>query len=183
VTRPRPGRGAGTRDGSQVVCSHRPDASESWEDSLRRAVGPRCVVLGIGNRLRGDDAAGCLVAEALMQRGFGRVLDCGETPENYLGKVAESEPSDVLFVDAVDFDAEPGTVWLFGAESFQVQSLSTHSAGLGPLVDFLRGSCGAVCRVLAVQPAGLARGADLSEPVREAVERIVASDVWGDLLA
>ncbi len=117
-----------------------------------------------------------------MSRGFARVLDCGQTPENYLGKVAQLQPSSVLFVDSVDFDADPGVVRLFSADRFEVQGLSTHSPGLSPLTDFLGGSCGAVCLVLAIQPARVAHGGGLSDPVRQAVERIVSSDVWAALL-
>ncbi len=152
--------------------------AQSWEEELRHHLRPGFVVLGVGSRLRGDDAAGPIVAQRLAERGLPGAFDCGGVPENYLGKIEKIQPADILFVDVVDFDEAPGAVRLFGGESFQVQSISTHSAGLSPLMDFLAASCEAVCWVLAIQPADLTYGADLSEPVRRAVEEIVSSPVW-----
>ena len=152
----------------------------SWQDEVRHHLRPGYVVLGIGNRLRGDDGAGSIIAERLAQRGFTNAFDCGGVPENFLGKVARLQPPDILFVDAVDFDAEPGAIGFFGGESFQAQSISTHAAGLSPALEFLAAECDAVCWVLAIQPADVAYGADLSGPVERAIEKIASSDVWSE---
>ena len=49
------------------------------------------MILGIGNPLRGDDAVGLKVIQNLSGRIPGNVLllECGMTPENYLGKIEE----------------------------------------------------------------------------------------------
>ncbi|KPK62274.1 MAG: hypothetical protein AMK73_06415, partial [Planctomycetes bacterium SM23_32] len=98
--------------------------------------------------------------------------------ENFLGKIEAIQPADILFVDAVEFGGPPGAIGFFGGERFEVQSVSTHSAGLSPLMDFLDQACKAVCYVLAVQPADTGYEAQMSEPVRRAVEEIVSSPVW-----
>jgi len=155
-----------------------PKGASSWEDEIRHHLRPGFVLLGVGSRMRGDDGAGSVVAERLAARGVPNAFDCGGVPENYAGLVAKLQPPDVLFVDAVDFGKPPGSVELFGGQSFQAQSVSTHSAGLSPLIEFLGASCSALCWVLAIQPADLAHGADLSPAVQKAVEQIVLSDVW-----
>ncbi|MFO8007432.1 MAG: hydrogenase 3 maturation endopeptidase HyCI [Candidatus Brocadiia bacterium] len=157
-----------------------PDAEEAsdWEDELRHHLRPGFVVLGIGSRLRGDDAVGAVVAERLAQAGLERALDCGGVPENFLGRIERLEPRDILFVDAVDFGGEPGQIAFFGGEKFAPQSVSTHSAGLSPLMDFLSAGGEVTCWVLAVQPADTTYGAEMSEPVQRAAERILASDFW-----
>jgi hydrogenase 3 maturation protease len=150
----------------------------AWTDEVRHHLRPGFVVLGVGSRLRGDDAAGPLVAERLAERGFDRAFDCGGVPENYLGRIEALRPPDILFVDAVDFGQPPGTIGFFGGERFAAQSVSTHSAGLSPLMDWLDEACDAVCYVLAIQPEALGHGEELSAPVARAVEQIADSDVW-----
>jgi hydrogenase 3 maturation protease len=135
-------------------------------------------VLGVGNRERGDDAAGPAIAERLAERGVA-AIDAGNAPENYLGRLARLEPDEVLVIDAVDIGAEPGAVKLLAPEELGGGALSTHAAGLGPLAEYVRGACGASCHVLAVQPLALAGG--LSPAVRDAVERIAASPIWPEL--
>lgn len=174
---PRCGKG-GDPTGRQ--CDSRPDVpeSESWEEELRHRLRPGYVAVGVGSRLRGDDAVGSMIAERLAERGLKNCLDCGQAPENYLGKIVGLRPREVLFVDAADFGAAPGTIRLFPADSFQAQSISTHSAGLSTVMDFLSADSDVACWVLAIQPASLTHGAEPSEPVREAIAQVASSDVW-----
>ncbi len=157
---------------------HPPKHSRSWEDEVTQNIRAGCLVLGIGNRLRGDDAAGSVVAERLAARGMANAFDCAEAPENYLARIEQLQPPDVVFVDVVAFGQEPGTIRLFRGETFPVESVSTHAAGLAPLMGFIAASVAAECWVLAIQPADVTYGAALSEPVQKAVEEIVASPVW-----
>jgi hydrogenase 3 maturation protease len=145
---------------------------------VRQHLRPGYVVLGVGNRMRGDDAVGPLVAEGLLERGFERAFDCGTAPENFVGPVSRLDPSDVLFVDAVDFASSPGEVRLMGGESLAPRTASTHAPGLGPLADLLSAEHRCACWVLAVQPETLRWGGDVSEAVARSIERIVASPVW-----
>ncbi|NIQ99246.1 MAG: hydrogenase maturation protease, partial [Gemmatimonadales bacterium] len=130
-----------------------PDAEEptDWEGELRHHLRGGFMVLGIGSRLRGDDAVGSVIAEQLAHMGFERALDCGGVPENFLGRIERLQPRDILFVDAVDFGGQPGQIAFFGGEKFVPQSISTHSAGLSPLMDFLSAGGEVTCWVLAVQ--------------------------------
>lgn len=158
----------------------RPDQGGStlWDEEIRHHLRPGYAVLGVGNRLRGDDGAGAVVAERLAAAGLERAIECGGVPENFLGKVERLAPRDVLFVDAVDSGAPPGTVSFFGGEEFQPQAISTHASGLSPLMDFLAARSEVTCWVLAIQPARVGYGEGLSDPVRRAVERIASDPVW-----
>ena len=162
---------------------HPPKHSRSWEDEVAENIRAGCLILGIGNRLRGDDAAGSVVAERLAAGAMPHALDCAEAPENYLARIEQLQPRDVLFVDVVAFGQKPGTVRLFRGETFPVQAVSTHAAGLAPLMGFIAASVVAECWVLAIQPADVTYGAALSQPVQKAVEEIVTSPVWRRLKA
>src|SRR5512135_3260488 len=92
----------------------------SWQNSLRtrlnliKANNPeaRLALVGIGNLLRGDDAAGILIARALARRPALQkpnllVLDSGGLPENFSGVLRRFQPDAILFIDAAELGAAP----------------------------------------------------------------------------
>ncbi len=110
--------------------------------------------MGVGNSLRGDDGCGILVARKLKEKGFKNSFPCGQTPENYLGKIVSLNPDTVLIVDAVDFGGETGQVRFFKSDDV-FQGLSTHTAGLNMTARFLTASSGARVMLVGIQPEKL----------------------------
>jgi hydrogenase 3 maturation protease len=136
------------------------------------------VVLGVGNRLRGDDAIGCLVCDELERTGGEglSVFDCGNTPENFVEPVARLAPRRILVVDCCDFGAEAGEFRLFSRRELEELSyglLSTHTLPLSLTVELLALETGATIELLGVQPEQIEFGKDLSEPVRRALPALV----------
>lgn len=172
--------GAACPRGTPAEHLHREEhhGEQGWEGEVRAHVGANPVVLGVGSTIKGDDGAGPMAAEGLAARGMKNAFNCGGVPENFVAKVEKVAPTDVIFVDVVDFDEEPGTIEFFGGDRFDAQSFSTHSAGLSPLMDFLSRSCSACCWVISIQPERLGYSTELSGTVKRAVEEIVSSDVW-----
>jgi hydrogenase 3 maturation protease len=144
---------------------------------LREALEGRAVIVGIGNRLRGDDALGPALIDRLRDRVSAPLVDCAEVPERYLGAIAERSPDSVLLVDAVDLGAVPGSVAVLDEEELPHRFSTTHDAPLRMLMQYLATETGAQVRLLAVQPAHLAFETPLSAPVEttlDALARIIA---------
>ena len=138
---------------------------------------PPSFVIGVGNRLKGDDAIGCLVADGLAGAPGIRVVDAGTAPENYLEPVASAGPDRVLFVDACAFGGKPGDFRLFpraDIDRLAAQLVSTHTLPLSMTVAMLERLTGARIELLGVQPESLGFDAELSPPLRAALPRIVA---------
>jgi hydrogenase 3 maturation protease len=168
------------------------------------------VVLGVGNRLRGDDAVGCLVCDELgkdripgSQDSRGQepiagilesssprppsscgsslvnsvfVLDCGNTPENYIQPVADRNPTRILVVDCCNYGAQPGEFRLFSREEVDRLSyglLSTHTLPLTLTIEMLSLETRAAIELLGIQPERIDFGEDLSQPVRRALPAVV----------
>ena len=141
--------------------------------ALRRLLAGRVCVLGVGNRTRGDDGAGSLVAERLAGRTDALVIDAGAVPENYLEKVARWCPDSILIVDAVDFGGAPGDLRLLTPQAVGPAGLSSHALSLQMGADYLKARTKARLALLAIQPADLRLRAKLSEQVAQAVEQAV----------
>jgi hydrogenase 3 maturation protease len=137
---------------------------------LRRALRGRVCVVGVGNRDRGDDAAGPRLVDLLRGRVGAPCLDAGACPENFLERMARERPDVVLVVDAADFGGAPGEARLVGPETVVNGGLSTHAASLELLAEYVHARTAAVVQVLAVQAASMRPGRPLSAPVAESVD-------------
>lgn len=146
----------------------------SLREQLRRRLTGHVVVVGIGNRLRGDDAAGCLVAGRLQETPLATVLMGEEAPERLAGQIAEARPDVIVLVDAVDLGARPGSCALLEEDQLLAYMPSTHRLPLGILMRLLQWETAADVLLLAIQPGELALGAPVSPQVQAAVTALAA---------
>jgi hydrogenase maturation protease len=125
------------------------------------------LVVGVGHPLRGDDAAGSVIAAALQARFSARVVDAGSVPESYLGPLTAVAGRPVVFVDAVAHGARPGGWCLVPVAALSGRDADTHRPSLGLLADLLSAHR-IESWVLGVEPAHTTVGAPLSDPVERA---------------
>ena len=93
------------------------------------------LVMCIGNRDGGDDAVGPYVADRL-KNDF-TVLDCGTTPENYTSIVKKHNPKNLIIVDAVEMNLNPGEIRIVPKEKIGVMTISTHGIPVSVLIGYL----------------------------------------------
>lgn len=127
------------------------------------------VVVGVGNPLRGDDAAGCEVALRLQGRSAALVLNAESVPESELVRIAMAHPDTVMFVDAVDLGAAPGSLAVLEARQMAHYGPSTHRVPLRILMECVRRDTGADVFVVAVQPRNVEFGEPMSAKVAAGV--------------
>jgi hydrogenase maturation protease len=139
----------------------------------------RTVVIGIGNPLRGDDAAGVAVADRLRPRvptGV-EVVACSEEPSRLMEAWDGAES--LVLVDTVSSGAEPGTLHRFEAGEVAVPARtfrsSTHAIGIADTIELARalGRLPQRVRVYGVEAGGFATGTPLTPAVETAVEALV----------
>ena len=149
-------------------------ASTLAQENMRFLKGKKVAVIGVGNRMRGDDGVGSVIAERLqgLARGNLLVIDAETVPENYLGILLDSKPEVVLFIDAVDFGGEAGEWALVPLSVLGDKVPTTHTVSLKLLGQILE-SNGIECLLLAIQPKQIGFGAPMSEEVASTAERIV----------
>lgn len=134
----------------------------------------RAAIVGVGNRLRGDDGAGSRVAERLEGAVGALVFDAETVPENYLGALLEAGVGTVLFVDAADHGAPAGACCLAPARDLAARGASTHAPSIALLAGLLAAR-GIDAWLLGIQPATTAPGATLSPAVERAVRETAAA--------
>ena len=144
--------------------------------SFLKGVG-RVAIVGVGSEMKGDDAAGIEVVRRLrgkLKSPKVLLIEGGVAPENFTGQIRRFKPTHMLLIDATDFGSKPGDVVLAEPEAIVGQSISTHTLPLSILAGYLREQTGAKIMLLGIQPARARMGAQMSTPMRDAVERVRA---------
>ncbi len=139
---------------------------------------PRCIVFGVGNPDRGDDAAGPAVARQLREvllRGVKIIEHGGEAT----ALVAQMDGAGSVFlIDACISGAPAGTIHRFDVSTAPVPDvalgLSTHGCGLATAVELARtlGQLPCRCVIYAIEGASFEMGAPLSPPVAAGVATV-----------
>jgi len=144
----------------------------------------RTAVLGIGNRLWGDDGAGPELLKRLMEewavretpsnvRGQYFFIDAGEFPEDWLIRVADLQADVILVIDAMELHAEPGSMAVLEPEALpDAGCCSTHRLPLRTLLRLWE-ERGSKAFVLGIQPKDVIFKEGLSPEVKTSIDSLV----------
>jgi hydrogenase 3 maturation protease len=142
-------------------------------------------VLGIGSDLRGDDAAGVLMARSIQKRSVGKrstkklkVFIGGTAPENITGEIKKFKPTHLIILDAADVGLKKGAVHVIDPKEVSGFSSSTHKLPMKVFVDYITHFTGCETLIVGVQPAQLEFNTSPSQAVRKSV-KYVSSAIAG----
>jgi hydrogenase 3 maturation protease len=152
-------------------------------------------VVGVGQEINGDDAAGVKVAQALLKRQRAGssdaprpapfsllVVEAAHAPENCTGAIRRFAPDLVILVDAAEMGDPPGVVrWLDWREAAGLNT-STHTLPPSMVARYLATELSCEVALVGIQVHDTALGAPVSPAVRRAI-RAVAHGLATLLLA
>ncbi len=148
-------------------------AEEEPLRQLNKLRGSKTVILGIGNLLKGDDGAGPLLCQKLLDvEVSAEVIDAGTVPENYIQSLIKKAPQNLLVIDAIDFGASPGDVQIFRPEELSSRVISTHTLSPRLLVDMICKSIKVNAHFVGIQPAQTQLGQPITPKVSQAVQKL-----------
>lgn len=131
----------------------------------------------IGNELRGDDEVGVYIGRRLKRTSLkDNVILAYNTPENHIQEIIEKDVETVIFFDAVDVKASPGTIIL--QEIFPDRpsyiSISTHSIPIETIVSIIQSLSSKKMKfyIVGVQAKNLDFGSKMSREVLYAAKTL-----------
>lgn len=141
---------------------------------LERIAPGRVCLMGVGDDTLGDDGFGVRLAEAMLAVSGCRVIRAGTSPERFMGQVLELEVDHLVFLDAVEWGAMPGTVVLLDAAEIESRfpQWSTHKLSLGLLARYIEAGSTIRTWLLGVQPESLRTRPGLSPAVQTALDTL-----------
>jgi len=146
-------------------------------ESLQQILTGRTCLVGIGNKLRGDDGVGLYFIESIKLKGFfppDNLLTVEDVPENYAFPLAQKAVENVIFIDAVLFNAPAGTV-IFGplTELEEVsQVVSTHKLSLRLTAQLLE-KTGKKVFLLGIVPETTGFGQELTPQIKKIADELI----------
>ncbi len=139
----------------------------------------KIAILAVGSELRGDDAAGIVVAKCLdkafcsaKKKAKFKVFFGDTAPENLTGEIKRFNPTHLLIVDSADFNDKPGAVKLIEADKIDGFSSCTHSLPIKILKTYLVNCIGCEIVIIGIQPAGVSFGSSISKEVKKSAEEV-----------
>jgi hydrogenase 3 maturation protease len=144
------------------------------------------VLVGVGQALNGDDAAGVLVARALLQRQRAGssdtprpapfslfVIEAAHAPENCTGAIRRFGPDLVVLVDAAEMGDAPGTIRWLDWRAAAALDVSTHTLSPALIARYLVAELSCEVALIGIQVQDTSLGAPVSPPVRRAIRTVV----------
>jgi hydrogenase 3 maturation protease len=137
----------------------------------------KVVFVGVGNRFRGDDAAGPMIIDMLKDYGL-YAIDAGPTPEDVTGEVRRVMPKAVVFVDALYMkDLPPGAPEIAEIDEIRYQGGSTHTYSIDIVMEYLKKETHADVFMIGIQPAHIGEGEGLSPGMEKSLKDTAAAIV------
>lgn len=156
-------------------------------ETLRKALiarlkgAKKIAVLGIGSDLRGDDAAGVMVAESVSRKTRSprlKVYIGSTAPENLTGEIRKFKPSHLVMIDTAELKGKPGAIFILRPEDFgDAVSFSTHKMPAKVLIDYFLKSFKCSFTLIGIQPKSIGFGDKISRPVRNSIKEVADSIV------
>lgn len=140
----------------------------------------KIVFVGVGNRMRGDDAIGPVLADLLAPH-VPHSIDTGSVPENYTSLIKRLKPEAIIFLDALFFrDLPPGYPVLVEIDEVKRCGLSTHKFSLDMIMEYLKEDTGADVFMIGVQPGNIS-DREMLTPGLDSILRELANVILGVL--
>ena len=136
----------------------------------------KVMIVGLGDRMRKDDAAGCEAAEQLtreIKKNNIKVINAENIIENYLGAIERFKPTRLFVIDALDFGGNPGEVKIFKPHQVKDTTSSTHNFSLSLIIEHIIKETGARCEVIGIQPETIGFGEGLSISAEKGIKKAV----------
>lgn len=140
------------------------------ETAKRAKRARRVVLLGVGSDLRGDDAAGMLVASRL--KSCLKVVFGATAPENLTGEVRRLKPTHLIIVDAAQMGKKAGTIEVIEPDRAEGVTFTTHQLPLNILTHYLKQEVGCEVILIGIQPKTLKFGKPVSSEVKSSVSKL-----------
>ena len=147
------------------------------------------MIFTIGNSIRGDDGLGPLLSDTLYEKLVKitdkntdnvYLLNTESTPENHTHEIRTLNPSHMIIIDAVEFDAEPGDMLIIKKEQIDTFNVSTHSMPISFIINYIEESIGTKIITIGIQPKQMNLINHISDEVKESVNQL--TDILVELI-
>jgi hydrogenase maturation protease HycI len=150
-----------------------PALQKELEERLRGISPERVVFVGVGNRMRGDDAIGPALIDHIKDE-VPHAIDADGVPENVTASIRRLNPKVIIFLDAASLGESPGSARIVEAGEMQKLESSVHNFSLDVVMEYLEAAAGADVFLVGVQPERIGEGESISRELKKPLEDIAS---------
>lgn len=136
---------------------------------------PKIAIIGIGNELNGDDAAGVLIVKNLKSHLLPSeeilLIEGSIAPENFTGAIRNFRPDWIWVIDAAQLENKPGDVELIDLDLVDGVGSNTHRLPPTLFLSYLKMEINFQSFLFGINPERVEPFSDVSEPIRIAIEK------------
>lgn len=148
---------------------------QAWTNHLAKNDSlPKLAIIGIGNELNGDDAAGVLIVRNLEKKlPFCEnilLVEGSIAPENYTGVIRNFKPDWIWLFDAAELNNEPGSIQFIDLEKVESIGANTHRLAPTLLLSYLSLEIYFRTFLFGINPVSVEPFSQISKPVSEIIE-------------
>lgn len=129
---------------------------------------------GLGNRDRSDDAVGLMIADKLTKNYPKNVFSEElEDISTFLVDIIEKDIYDhIVIIDAVDFNANPGSILITSDISNEIRPITTHTIPINQIKEIVK-SQNKKFTLVGIQVKSVKFMGEVSKEVKKAVKEVV----------
>jgi hydrogenase 3 maturation protease len=149
-------------------------------DELSKYEKDRIVFVGLGNELREDDGAGLELVERIKSKKEfhkSHFIIAGRNPENHLQAILNYHPLIVIFIDAAEWNGNPGEIKKFNEAEISQTDFSTHTFSIKMIKEYLLNHQQMNFMFLGIQPLSTSFRQGLSDLVKIKLEAFFNNEV------
>lgn len=140
----------------------------------------KVVFVGLGNELRADDAAGIELVKRIKAKEVfkdSHFIIAGQNPENYLQTILNYDPDMVIFIDAAEWNGNPGEIKIFIDEEISQTEFSTHTFSIKMIKDYLLNQKQMNFMFIGIKPLQTKFEQALSEPIKKSIDKFFQNEI------
>lgn len=136
--------------------------------------GNKILVVFLGNEFRNDDGIGPYISKKINNPNI-KVIDAGQTFENYIVDIVNYRPTDIVIVDAAFFGGKVGEIRILDEKKLsQIRMVSTHSIPINLILDIIKNDLPDVnVVILGIQVSDVGFGENISDDVKKTADTLI----------
>jgi len=149
-------------------------------DELSKYYTDKIVFVGLGNELREDDGAGLELVERLKSKKEfhkSHFIIAGRNPENHLQAILNYNPQIVIFIDAAEWNGNPGEIKKVNEDEISHTDFSTHTFSIKMIKEYQLNHQQMDFMFLGIQPLSTNFRRGLSDLVKIKLEAFFNNEV------
>jgi hydrogenase 3 maturation protease len=139
------------------------------EGKLKKLNNKNVLFVGIGNVLKQDDGVGVYISNNIKRTQIIKTLTVEVSIENYISKINQINSENLILIDCVDFNKNPGFWDILPVNKINGLITNTHNISLNKISELFNNKA----YILGIQPKTIQFGENLTSEIKRTADLLI----------